>query len=210
METKTNEHLSAVFDDEAEAFENRRILDELTTRQDMQETWSRYAMIGEAMRQAPSAVASSEQVSMQSGFAFLAALHERMAEETPVTPEIGVAQNDTVVSDLPARRQVWLRPVAGLAAAVAIAAVAIFAFQDFQHLPNTSNQQLAESTTPAQPLETVQSETLSTTIEQAQIERQRLAELQQKQRMQRYLASHIEYASRSTIAPTIRTVAYSY
>lgn len=211
METKTNEHLSAVFDDEAGAFENRRILDELANRQDMQETWSRYAVIGEAMRQAPRSGASSSNVPVQSGSAFLAALHERMAEEEPIIQSTAMAQNDSVVEDMPAaRRQVWLRPVAGLAAAATIAAVAVFAFQDFSQLPNSTNQQLAANVDQPQPFEAVSNESLSTTIEQAQLERQRMAELQQKQRMQRYLASHIEYASRSTIAPTIRTVAYGY
>jgi sigma-E factor negative regulatory protein RseA len=39
MKTK-NEHLSAVFDDEAGAFEQRRLLDELEKDGDLQQSWS--------------------------------------------------------------------------------------------------------------------------------------------------------------------------
>lgn len=212
MDTKTNEHLSAVFDDEAGAFESRRILDELTDRHDMQETWSHYALIGEAMKQSSKAV---DKVPVQSGALFLSGLHERMLDEGVVAANTDTAQNHDVNKSQSS--PVWLRPVAGVAATATIVAVAAFAFQDFGALSTqSSNEQLA--TVSEQRVDDKTDDFsegsletgVSGTVEAAQMERQRLAELQQQQRMQRYLASHIEYASRSTIAPTVRTVAYGY
>jgi negative regulator of sigma E activity len=196
MKTNVTEHLSAVFDDEATAFEQRRLLDEVSNDQALQSVWSRYALIGETLREKPATVHDSNE--------FLQALNARLEDE----PAYDVAINDSQEGSVEKRG--WLRPVMGMAAAVAVVSVAVIAMQDFntgmqsqEMATNTtvSSEQLAEAPVPI---------ISATTIAEKQAERARLAELERERRMQRYLASHIEYASRSTIAPTVRTIAYGH
>ncbi|HHC73822.1 MAG TPA: hypothetical protein ENK78_01920, partial [Thiothrix sp.] len=95
MEIKKNEHLSAVFDNEASDFENRRLFDEISKDEDMQSTWSRYDLIGECLRQPSTATAS-----LSSGSAFLESLHKRLEEETEVMQP---AANDQAVAAIAPR-----------------------------------------------------------------------------------------------------------
>lgn len=202
MTTKLTEHLSAVFDDEATDFERRRVLDEVSKDQEMQTVWSRYALIGETLREKPAHI--------QDGGEFLQALHARLEDE----PAYDIAVNDSqesYVEKSPTEKRGWLRPVAGMAAAVAVVSVAMITMQDFNS--GMESQEMAANTntvTSDQVAEAPVHVISATTIAEKQAERARIAELERERRMQRYLASHIEYASRSTIAPTVRTIAYGH
>jgi negative regulator of sigma E activity len=192
MTTKLTEHLSAVFDDEATDFEKRRVLDEVSNDQETQSVWSRYALIGETIREKPAHI--------QAGSEFLQALHARLEDE----PAYDIAVNDTSTV-----KRGWLRPVAGMAAAVAVVSVAMITMQDFSS--DIGSQEVATNAVTSDKVAETPAYVISaTTIAEKQAERARLAELEREQRMQRYLASHIEYASRSTIAPTVRTIAYGH
>ena len=50
MNTSKNEFLSSLLDDEAGDFEKRRLLDELTKDDELAQTFTRYALMGEVMR----------------------------------------------------------------------------------------------------------------------------------------------------------------
>jgi len=64
------EHLSALLDDEAGSFEQRRVLDELGSDEDLRQKLSSYALIGEVMRTAETtATANSD---------FLAGIHSKI------------------------------------------------------------------------------------------------------------------------------------
>lgn len=55
MSEKLKESLSAVFDDEADEFELRRVLDEVAKTPELKQSWERYALIGSVMRREKSA-----------------------------------------------------------------------------------------------------------------------------------------------------------
>jgi sigma-E factor negative regulatory protein RseA len=219
-----NEHLSAVFDDEATDFESRRLLDELSKDDELKSTWSRYALMGESMRETPS--------QMQTGDEFLAALNARLADE----PLYDIAMNDDVATG-----RTWLRPAAGMAAAVTVAVVALFSLQNDSALEQqtlaSSDQRVASevvasapvvtsvessggdallkvaeatASMAASPIAEQSAEPAPTTITEKQLERLKLAEKAQQERMRRYIASHMQYAPATTIAPSIRTVAYGF
>jgi sigma-E factor negative regulatory protein RseA len=50
MSEKLKQSLSAVFDDEADEFELRRVLDEVAKNPELKQSWERYTLIGSVMR----------------------------------------------------------------------------------------------------------------------------------------------------------------
>jgi len=228
MEMKKNEHLSAVFDDEATDFESRRMLDELGKDEAVQSTWSRYDLIGECLRQPQTSSAS-----LSSGSDFLASLHKRLEEEAPA---ILAANDKNVASNIPAisgnhaldltianqpkqvaslQHRAWFKPAIGLAATATFAAVVLVSAPDLtgeqqtttvtQSIAANDQQMIKEQELAA--LEQAEAEALA---EAEREKRLQLAVDQRQRRLQYYLESHVEHASRTTIAPTIRTVALGY
>ncbi|MGV6809662.1 MAG: sigma-E factor negative regulatory protein [bacterium] len=221
MEIKKNEHLSAVFDNEASDFENRRLFDEISKDEDMQSTWSRYDLIGECLRQPSTSTAS-----LSSGSEFLASLHKRLEEETEVMKPAAndqaaaasiaatsgshaLASDHTVIH---LQDRVWFKPALGLAATATFAAVL------FTNAPSLTGGQPSPAAQIAANDQIIQEQEAAAlakaeaeAIAKAEREKQiQLATERRQARLQQYLASHVEYGSRTTIAPTIRTVALGY
>jgi len=208
-----NEHLSAVFDDEAGAFEQRRLLDELEKDEELKQSWSNYALIGDVMREpAKASVADPE---------FLSSMQLRLEEED--------AYSHVIVKTSQKKKASWLQPASGIAIAATVAAISVFSMQTYMNTGNEqdSNLQVAQaplSDDTAAPVITkavvtqfvpvaattpIVTDTVvaSTTIKQQPISN---AALDERTKMQRYLASHIRNASRKTIAPTLRMISYNY
>ena len=206
----TKERLSALFDDELSEFENRRLTSELLTNAEYKLQWLRYQMIGDVMRGGPGS-------QVDTGFTdrVMQNIHAEEAYSTPV--------------DKVNKPRSWAKPVAGLAMAASVAAVSILALQFMTqsgtgqavNVANTSqtsapagiqqvavqkqNQVLAElpkvpatdnslvrqvNTTDIQPLGEIQNIPLS------------------DPRMDSYLATHAEYASRPGMLSRVRIVGY--
>lgn len=213
-----NEHLSAVFDDEAGEFEQRRLLDELEKDADLEQSWSNYALIGDVMREPEKAAVADPD--------FLSSMQLRLDEED--------AYANVVVKDTQESKTNWLQPMSSIAIAATVAAVSIFSTQLFMqdnNVNNGNNVHIAhaniESSTPAvipqaesteQNVAATAASSLATnamiaktaSTVQAQQEQLQPIALDERAKMQRYLASHIRNASRKTIAPTLRMISYNY
>ncbi len=200
MKTK-NEHLSAVFDDEAGAFEQRRLLDELEKDGDLQQSWSNYALIGEVMREPMDTTAVDPD--------FLSSMQLRLDEEDTYS-EVSI-QETTSVKTLTKSR--WLQPLSGMAIAATVAAISVFSMQSLMVADQGregATAQLASNTTIATPVVAV-----SQSIPSLAASKNIVASgsgginVDEQAKMQRYLASHIRNASRKTIAPSLRMVSYN-
>lgn len=207
----TKERLSALFDDELSAFENRRLTSELLTNAEHKMQWLRYQMIGDVMRGGPGS-------QVDTGFT------DRIMQN------INAEEAYSTSVDKVSKPRSWAKPVAGLAMAASVAAVSILALQFMTqsgtstavNVANTSqtstpagvqqvavqkqNQALAElpeapaadnslvlqvNTTDIKPLGEVQNIPLT------------------DPRMDSYLATHAEYASRPGMLSRVRIVGYS-
>jgi len=196
MATTKTEYLSALLDDEAGEFEQRRMLDELQGDTEMRTTFSHYSLIGEAIR-------SESPVTAVKGD-FLSGLHDLLEDE----PEYGDVRISETVS-AKTSRPTWLRPVAGFAVAASFAAVAVIGMQNFMgstEEPKVIAELGTTGTTSNAPriartdnmLATVPAATQSWQSNQAM-----------KARLKRYVSTHARYGSTSPLLPSVRAASYS-
>lgn len=219
-----NEHLSAVFDDEAGEFEQRRLVDELEKEAELRQSWSNYALIGDVMREPEKASIADPD--------FLSSMQLRLDEED--------AYSNVMLETTKKSKAAWLQPVSGIAIAATVAAISVFSTQSFMStdmstdnaneasvrvahvsdrtaapvmtkVANTSDQE-ATTTIATKPITTnTVVATAATTAVTTEMEQQgNNVALDERTKMQRYLASHIRNASRKTIAPTLRMISYNY
>ncbi|HID83058.1 MAG TPA: hypothetical protein EYH06_01855 [Chromatiales bacterium] len=206
----TKERLSALFDDELTEFENRRLTSELLTNAEHKMQWLRYQMIGDVMR---GGLGSQ----VDTGFTdrVMQTIH---AEETYSTPVEKIN-----------KPRPWVKPVAGLAMAASVAAVSIFALQFMTQSGTNTAVNVAntsEVSTPAGiqqvavqkqgevlaelPKAPATDNSLVRQVNTADI--QPLGEIQNiplsDPRMDSYLATHAEYASRPGMLSRVRIVGY--
>ena len=143
-----NEHLSALLDDEAGAFEQRRILDELTindsANQALSQKLASYSLIGESMRSA-----SSSDTTIIADSSFLANIHAQIDAE-PEYDQVQLKEENT--TQPAANNKSWLRPVGGFALAASVAAIAVIGVQNYQQTNASSSAVIAS--TPLTPLTT--------------------------------------------------------
>jgi len=113
----TNEHqpitkaerLSALIDNESEAFASRRLIDDLLKSPDDRGQWARYHLIGDCLRGGVRQLAPRD---------FLAGIQAGIADVAP-------PQAPATTTNLPR----WLKPVAGLGVAAAVAVVSLAGLQ---------------------------------------------------------------------------------
>ena len=215
------EHLSAILDDEAGSFEQKRVLDELKTNQDLSKKLSSYALIGETMRSG-----DMDKPAITVGESFLAGIHEKLEAEDQyhdVHVELAAQSiSKQVIS------KSWLRPVGGFALAASVAAIAVVGFQNFQQFNQSSGvagfeqitqtetttlkpqkEQLTQSemdaaiTVPANTLVAANDELMtgSDTFKHADSRTRSL--------LKRYVDSHMQYASTASFVPSVRVIAYT-
>ncbi|HIO92350.1 MAG TPA: hypothetical protein EYG68_05815 [Leucothrix mucor] len=183
MSITTAEHLSAVLDGEAGDFEQRRILDELGKDESLQSSLSCYALIGETMR-------DESQVSI-AGMDFLKGIHDEINEE----PEYSHVQ---IIEKKASNDGAWVRPVTGFAVAASVAALAVVGMQSFMSGNNGSASSLAENT---------QSKMTSSLV--ASADTYRHPDKKTQTLYKHYLDSHVQYASTTSMMPSIRVVSYN-
>jgi len=203
------EHLSSVLDDEAGSFEQRRVLDELKSSEDLSNKLSHFALIGESMRSTKPATVA--------GPIFLAGIHEQIASEDEYH-DVQI-HDSTSANDATNQQKSWLRPVGGFALAASFAAVAVMGVQNFQ-----LNNQLTEQATTisaSQISQTkIQMAIATPAVEVAPVENKQGDVQQNKQEyrqanaharsfLKRYVDSHVQYASTSTFVPSVRVIAYA-
>lgn len=202
------EHLSAVLDDEAGSFEQRRVLDELKSNDDLSEQFSRYSLIGESMRSSkPVAIVGSD---------FLAGIHEEIDADS---------EYHNVALIEPKKQNSWLRPVGGFALAASVAAVAVIGVQNYQS-PSSPDAMVAStqvntapSSNQSAPKEQLtQAEMKSAVVVSAnELElvdtvasnQYRHANARTRSLLKRFVDKHIRHASTSSFVPSVRVIAYA-
>ena len=218
------EHLSALLDDEAGSFEQRRVLDELKSSDELCEKLAHFSFIGESMRSVtPTAVVGSS---------FLANIHEQIdSEERYNEVQLDSLDSPTSSTDLVNhnKQKSWLRPVGGLALAASVAAISVIGVQSYQ----MGNQQQGDSSTTialqsepvlkeplvTKPLTTSSQAAVATTnniesttnksTDTASNTEYRQANAHARSFLKRYVDSHMQYASTSTFVPSVRVIAYA-
>ena len=207
-----NEHLSALLDDEAGSFEERRVLDELKTDQALTKKLSSFALIGETMR-----TADSEKPALALGSGFLDSIHEQIAHEDDFNEVIvGAALNVTQTSSTQtsASPLSWLRPVGGFAVAASFGALAFMGLQNVGVITNPESQPSGIVTNSA-PTAIAQSSSLKVPVlavkEVVSVSNDQYADADSQTRslLKRYVDSHMQYATTSAFVPSVRTIAYT-
>ena len=161
MNDKIKEQISALLDDETEEHENELLLKRLMQNPGLQGTFSRYQLIGDVLRG-----------EMHSGN-LVQAVSEQVRQEEPHTQE---ELNSSI-------RMTMLKPVAGLAIAASVAAMAIVGIQNMgqNHNPEMNNSLVAQT----QPADNLRRVGTHWNVNQPETE----------MRLNGYLVNHSEYTS---------------
>ncbi len=200
QQVSLTEHLSALLDDEAGPFEQRRVLDELKSNDGLCKNLSHFALIGEAMRSRASvAVADTS---------FLAGIHEQIDAE-PAYHEVQLEDKAQTATLVAKNQRSWLRPVGGFALAASIAAISVIGVQNYQQV-----DQPTEATVTVQDVNVIKPSQVVTVVEDAASNMSvnneyRQANAHARSFLKRYVDSHMQYASTSTFVPSVRVIAYA-
>ncbi len=190
MNTSKTEFLSALLDDETGEFEQRRLLDELKKDDELGDTLSRYAFIGEAMR------AGNSGQRMGNGTSLLSRIQAELDDEPVYTLP--------VVSAKPHKTYSYRTLGMGMAAAVAVVAVGGVLFLQ---QPHPSDKQASVAVVPAS-APAVQA---LASAEEVDVRIRQIGQIDPQTRdvLKQYVAQHVKYASTTAIAPSIRAVSYA-
>lgn len=192
MSTSKTEYLSALLDDEAGAFEQRRLLDELKQDDELAQTLSRYALVGESLR--------SERAVVPAESSFLAGIQDAIAEEE-THDAVHVAEASSQAKPLRAKSadSIWKYGVAA-----AVGAISLGVVMTLQQV-EVGSPDLTVAQAPA-----VSASLAEVSEQPAEPSVQRYAQLDAETRgiLKQYVAQHLQYASTTAIVPSVRTVSY--
>lgn len=202
MNTPLDERISALIDDEVGAFEARRLVDEVLASPEMRDRWTRYHLMGDALRNT---------------------LPERfdntLVDRVMARVESESAHTDSAAGRPRSVRPGWAKPVVGLAIAASVAAVSVFSLKTF-----TGNGEIPAMTA-ATNVETLAAPVLvqpaggmvkpvnvgaiiPATARTAPSEPEPARKLYDP-RMHSYLATHAEYAAQPGMMSRVRVVGFS-
>ncbi len=206
MNTSKNEFLSSLLDDEAGDFEKRRLLDELTKDDELAQTFTRYALMGEVMRNHASGQRSTTSMSL------LSRIQEELEDEPAYTGEVAVKTPAPVKTNA---RRFW--QTGGLALAATVAAVAVGATLFLQQPKDSTEQANTPAGQAAAGLAVAANEpaVVSTQTQVAEaITDERIRQVgridpQTRDILKKYVTQHIKYASTTVIVPSVRAVSYA-
>lgn len=194
--TTKQEYLSALLDDEAGTFEQKRLLDEVQKDEALQQKLSRYALIGESLR-----AENNDAPVMRASF--LAGIHDRLDEEDAFD-EVLIEE----VKEKPAaNNNTWLKPMLGGALAASVVAVMVVALQQNPQTPISSApiETIAEinnvPVTIAEPTVVAKVNNVERPIY--------VSDQDLRNRLKRYVNNHVKYGSKSAIMPSVRAVGYA-
>lgn len=199
MNVSKEELLSALLDDAAGDFERRRLLDELKKDDELGQTLSRYAFIGEAMR-------AGQGQRLSSGKSLLARIQAELDDE-PAFEASNVVSMPThsAANQAPATVIKQVRTFRWLAMAATLAAVAMGAALFLQQ-PQQPSVQTAAALPATMPSSTAVAEVASV---DERIQQLGQVNPQTRDILKQYVAQHVKYASTTVIAPSIRAVSYA-
>ncbi len=211
MNAGKQEFVSALLDDEAGAFERRRMLDELRQDEALGQTFSRYALIGEVMRSNGRPAAARKD--------FLAGIQDGLDEEPAYTGNVVdwvSAAEATGKVAAPASQPVVAKPAVakparfkyGMAAAVAIAAL-VGGVVLVQQPQTTVPLATATVVAPEKVQAPVALQTAQAPAALVPVRSSGQLDPQTRDVLKQYVAQHVKYASTTAIVPSVRAVSYS-
>lgn len=192
MNASKEEFLSALLDDEAGKFEQRRLLDELSKDAELGNTFSRYALIGEVMRSKTKPVVASKD--------FLANIHAGLADEPVYDEKVVDFAHHHVKSSVRLRASHPPYMKLGVAAAAAVVAVVGSSLLIQSYNPAETE---TVAVAPIQPAALVQ------LAQNPPIRSANQLDPQSRDVLKQYVAQHVKYASTTAIVPSVRAVSYS-
>lgn len=200
------EHLSALLDNEAGSFEQRRVLSELQSGDTLRKKLSSYALIGEVMRTSETTVTATP--------SFLSGIQDQIETDDDYHQvQVSGAVNDDNNNIDKQRKSSWIRPIGGFALAASVATVAFLGFQNYQNVNtgavNTELLAAKTSTTNSAVLteNNITIAALSTTTNTA-IEYQP-ADARARTFLKQYVDSHMQYATNTAFVPSVRVIGYA-
>lgn len=200
------EHLSALLDDETGSFEQRRVLNELKSNDDLRQKLSSYALIGEVMR--------TSEATTTADSSFLAGIHAQLESEDEYHQvQLREVSNDSI-NDKRQGSSSWLRPVGGFAVAASVAAIAFFGVQNYQHgnanMPNAGTPTTVMSTVAPSSNDLTEEKMATATVVPATISDVfQQADARTRMLLKPYVDSHMQYASNTAFLPSVRSIAYA-
>ncbi len=199
--TTQTEYLSALLDDEAGAFEKRRLLDDVQQDQKLQQKVATYSLIGEAMR--------NEHASVTVRANFLTGIHDQLATEP--------AYNKVHIKPA-ANQPSWFKPVTGMALAASLAAIIVVGVTTNQSPQKWQASQQGAQVLALQATQSNENNSVGADLTAKKTEPLSLATSEPqyavpnaawRKRLKSYVNSHVKYASTSAIMPSVRAVSYA-
>ncbi|WP_020393902.1 sigma-E factor negative regulatory protein [Thiolinea disciformis] len=207
MNTSKHEFLSALLDDEVGSFEQRRLLDELKQDHELGQAFSRYALIGEAMRSKKTIVAKRS---------LLDGIHAELYDEPALKVEpikLPAAKESAAARAAVKRAPIWRYAMAASAVLALVGGIWVIQQQ------NNAQQQATLAQVPAtptvkpavikgEPQPALAASTVRESNKDQQIANNRL-DPQTREMIKMYMAQHVKYASTTAIVPSVRAVSNS-
>jgi sigma-E factor negative regulatory protein RseA len=176
MKISNNENLSALIDGEQDG---EHILDNLIHDQDMKDTWSRYHLIGDCLRDN---------------------LPEKISNKVSTNVTQALLNEPTILAPK-ATNRFSIKPVAGFAIAASVAMVAVFSIQSGNEISSPVNGAPSIAAT-----KVAQPETFTFPDPQvlpASVKKSDTPESIANQRLNNYLLNHNEYRSNGGVNPIL-------
>lgn len=193
--TPIDERISALVDGEVTNFEARRVAQELMQDDARRDRWSRYHLIGDAMREAQPAIPSSD---------FAASVMAKIAVEE--MPQVDVAK---VVGGSVATNSRWAKPVIGLAIAASVAVVSIVSLKSLTSPDLTPGISMAEEkATSGKTPYTPTALAIPTSNQEAQPSELSVEPAIVDSNLESYLSNHAEFATQPSLLPEARVVGF--
>lgn len=213
--TSLNEYLSAVLDDEAESFEQTKVLDELRNGEELRQKVSSYSLIGETMRAGSASVVIADS-------SFLTGVHDKILSEEEYSNITLIKKPEAATPEIKANTNNWLKPIGGFAMAASLAAVVFIGFQSYQSTDDATlvTTALDNGAASSKTILVANNAELSTPnpAHQEQIISDDIASIATSYRhadnktrmlLKKYVDRHMKHASLSAFVPSVRTIAYT-
>ncbi len=204
------EYLSAFLDGEAGSFEEQRMCDQLEGDELMREKFASFALIGEAVRN------QSQEKQVLAGGSFLKGIQDAIADEE--IPEQQIPdESATIIPANVAKRRIFPKQAVGYAVAASVAAVAAISIQNYFSGANNASPEMV-ATAPANTAPPVAVNTAIMTASMsakpayqaaADDTHYGLPDAETRGIINKYVAHHLQYASSTTLMPSVRAVSYS-
>ncbi|MFZ5594814.1 MAG: sigma-E factor negative regulatory protein [Pseudomonadota bacterium] len=185
MTEKFNEKISAFMDGDLAVHEARQLVEEMKQEAAARVCWERYHLIGDALKNNLPGVMRHD----------LAARISKAVEAEPALPATLVPRKKTTATPS------FFKPLAGLAVAASVAAIAVVSFDMGGASPTAEVRTMAAAPPPALPVNHPQAALVAAPLV--------VDEAAAQSRLENYLVNHSQYSTSVVVQPAVRMVGYA-